>query len=595
MCQYLKTIILITTIILYMGILDAQAKFRALLVGIDYHDANSMIPRLGGAVNDVNEMYDLMTKTLGIDPLSIKTLIEKQATRDAILKTFQAWLIKGTEPGDLVFFQYAGHGTQVPDPFNTQAYDPLKKGKSRDIELAEAFVPYDTEIHEKHKEIRQLIYDTELHDLLKQLSGRKVTLFLDCCHSGGITRDFKQTKAVTRFLKFPWKLWESQTIAPANNALPHRGIVRHRKNGQIKWNPEYSFFAAVRYFQSAYEYPVHNGKNGAFTRSVLDILRANPKAKLTNQQLLNYAQTFIRNKAGISESLQSPLFIGPNEAKDMPFMLLSVPDSLISEGETPQIPNLDKLTVWVTGLDNRVRSDLIEAISQYDFAKISEIEPYSIIKVFDDRAEIYHATGKRIAVVQNGRNCVVDVIKKLESEYIVRELAMMENPKTPFSVEMWIDSPGKQQFSTKDRVTLYYRVNQLPGNRNAFFTLINVAPDGFVSILYPGKSDFYTGPGDKQFINAPVEPGKIHSIPKKQPLSSEQNVVVDLRIRLAEGQEYFKGIVTSEPVDWRNINAGQFRASFKGNAGRKFTKNLKRGIIRSRFWGTDSIRVEVNP
>jgi hypothetical protein len=160
---------------------------------------------------------------------------------------------------------------------------------------------------------------------------------------------------------------------------------------------------------------------------------------------------------------------------------------------------------------------------------------------------------------------------------------------------LWIDEPGKTRFTTDDRVTLYYRVNRLPGNRNAWLTLVNVAPDGAVSILYPQKADFYEGPGQKRFLNAPVEAGKVHAIPKKQNiLLPGQNVAIDLRIRLARGQEYFKAIVTSEPVDWENLGVGEFRSSYQGEAGRRFVENVARGIVRRKgFWGCGGLRVSV--
>ena len=596
-----KRIILSAILALCLVVPNAHAKFRALLVGVDYQGADPLIPRLGGAVNDVGDMRDLMTQNLGIDPSSIKTLIENQATRDAILQTFQAWLIQGTEPGDMVFFQYAGHGVQVPDPFGTQAQDPFKSDNPGAVALAEAFAPYDTTIDKNSKTIRRLIFDTEFHALLKQLSGRNTTLFLDCCHSGGVTRDFIHAKAATRFLELPWEPWQSRSMASENAKFGRRGDIIRQKNGRIQWNPEYSFFAAVRYFQSAHEYPVHNGKNGAFTKPVLDILRANPQSKLTNRQVLAYATSFIRDGAGICESLQSPLFMGPKNAEEQPFVLLSAAaaGARVSDGQAPPIPKPvekpEKMTVWVTGLATPVRSDLIRAVRQCDFATVSDANPYAVVEVSEDRVNIYHTAGKRIASVEHGMNSVGDVMQRLEREYVVLELATLENPKAPFSVDMWIDSPGKHTFGSRDRVTLYYRVNRLPGNQSAYFTLVNAAPDGAVSILYPGRSDMYEGPGNKRFVNAPVAPGVVHSIPKNLALSPGQNVAVDLRIRLAEGQEYFKGIVTSEPVDWENLGLGRFRSSFQGDEGRTFAKNLKEGVVRSRFWGTGSLRVEVNP
>jgi hypothetical protein len=193
----MKKILIMIVLMMCMGVSHAHSKFRALLVGMNYSSAHHCIDRLSGAVNDANDMYNLMTKTLGIDASSIKKLTEQQATRQRILQTFHTWLINGTEPGDIVFFQYAGHGIQVPDPYGTQSLDPAKKGK--DVKMAEAYVPYDTQININNKSISRLIFDSEFHDLLSQLSGRNITLFIDCCHSGGLSRDLNFTKSVTRY------------------------------------------------------------------------------------------------------------------------------------------------------------------------------------------------------------------------------------------------------------------------------------------------------------------------------------------------------------------------------------------------------------
>jgi len=75
--------LLIAAICLHIGAGAAEAKFRALLVGFDYQNANAMIKPLHGAVNDVNDMRDVMTRTLGIAPDDIRVLTEAQAKRAA--------------------------------------------------------------------------------------------------------------------------------------------------------------------------------------------------------------------------------------------------------------------------------------------------------------------------------------------------------------------------------------------------------------------------------------------------------------------------------------------------------------------------------
>jgi len=86
----------------------------------------------------------------------------------------------------------------------------------------------------------------------------------------------------------------------------------------------------------------------------------------------------------------------------------------------------------------------------------------------------------------------------------------------------------------------------------------------------------------------------VHSIPKtRHALKPGENVGVDLRIRLDEGQEYFKAIVTSEPVDWENLNIGTFKASFKGEAGRGFAAEAVEKTRACEFWSAGSLRVDV--
>jgi hypothetical protein len=589
----MKKILIMIVLMMCMGVSHAHSKFRALLVGMNYSGAHHCIDRLSGAVNDANDMYNLMTKTLGIDASSIKKLTEQQATRQRILQTFHTWLINGTEPGDIVFFQYAGHGIQVPDPYGTQSLDPAKKGK--DVKMAEAYVPYDTQININNKSISRLIFDSEFHDLLSELSGRNITLFIDCCHSGGLSRDFNFTKSVTRFLKLPWEPWQTKVQLPEHSGL--KGISR--SGIHVRPGIDYCLFAAVQHYQSAYEYPVHCGENGAFTKPVLDLLQANSRSRLTNGDVFNYAQSFIHNIAGIPASLQAPLFLGSEHAKNRPFILVSMANphttssQLAQHGQWNKISTSDTISIWVTGTDKTMKSNMMKSIDQADFTRLSDENPHVIIQTFSDRVEMYHAAGNQIAEIQSGPDCVNQIMQRLESEYLIMDLADLVNPGAPFSVDMWMDTPGKYQFTTSDRVSLYYRVKHLPENQRAYFTLLNVAPDGVVSMLYPAKSKSYAGPGSKQFLNAPVASGVIHSIPKS--IDPKQTISVDLRIRLAQGQEYFKGIVSSEPVELPANDFPNVRSSYKGKSGRRFIQQLKKQIVGSRFWGTNSMRLEVNP
>ena len=587
-------------LVLLFWLSPCNAGFRALLVGINYENADADIPRLSGCVNDSRDMQEYMTQMLGIPATSIRILTEEQATRKAILAGFRTWLIEGTEPGDTVFFQYSGHGHQLPDPFGFQHHDPVKTDKPKFQKFAEAFVPYDTLLNPKIESVRNLILDTEIRLLLSELKGRKVHLFLDCCHSEGTSRDFAQTKAVTRYLQLPWDPLKTRFEIPDDFPQQARVAAQRGLSG-IASDPsvhsDYTFFAAARYFQKAYEYPFSQGKNGAFSFCALQLLRANPGKAITNAQILQYAREQMHNAMGISQTTQEPVFHGPKDSEYEPFLLLT--PAVGSSPEPVHLPGLPagaeigKTAVWLTGQSGEILTQVKTAIENSDFCKLDAEHPDVIAEIRAGEAKIHSPAGRTLKTLALGSDGAGEIMKSLQGIHIVRELAALENPSEPFAVKLWLDEPGKTQFKTGDRVTLFYKVDNLPANSKAYLTLLNVAPDGTVAILYPQKQDFHQGAGEKLYVNAEVIPGKVYSIPKTQAdLKPGQNVGIDVRIRLEEGQEFFKAIVTTEPADWESLNIGEFQSRFKGSDAKGFVVRMKKNKA---FWSGASLRAEVRP
>ena len=148
-----------------------SVKGRALLIGINkYKDPRLNIP---GCVEDANETAAFIKSKYGFKDEEIKILINQDATAANIVKSFEDWLIKGTKPGERVFFLYSGHGSQLPDDNSDEA-----------DKLDETIIPYDTVPTTGANEIR----DDKFEALITQLSGRMAVLLFDSCHSGDISR-----------------------------------------------------------------------------------------------------------------------------------------------------------------------------------------------------------------------------------------------------------------------------------------------------------------------------------------------------------------------------------------------------------------------
>jgi hypothetical protein len=167
---------------------------RAVLVGIDNYrpatEAEKLRAReqgiaspgrgdyafgaLDGAVSDVESMRDVLLHTFGFSPDNVHVLSNEAATRQAILEAMRKYFIEQAHDGDVLFFFYAGHGSQVR---NSASYKADKQD--------ETIVPWDANAGVwdiRDKEIARLFNEA--------LDKHKVVLtaVFDSCHSGSIAR-----------------------------------------------------------------------------------------------------------------------------------------------------------------------------------------------------------------------------------------------------------------------------------------------------------------------------------------------------------------------------------------------------------------------
>ena len=476
------------------------ADFRALLIGIDYKNRtdNDPIPPLCGAVNDVNDMYRLMTEKLAIPANKIKRLTEEQATRGNILATFKNWLIKGSKEGDQLFFMYSGHGTLVPDLTESQRFDPVKQGANEDSKsLSEAFVPYDSQVYPLQKRVDGLILDNDFYPLLQQLTDRKMTLYIDSCHSGGITRDI-QGKVRVRRVDLPWVKPENAKIQPL---LGRRGLSRLTMK-PTTWHPPYQFFAAAQYNQSAYEFsPLSCGSNGAMTYAFLKLLNNNHKASYSNQQVVDFIQQYLQDEIGLGKANQLPQYYGPEHSANQPFVFFQPAVRLSSHAKVPTKPKI--------------------------------------------------------------------------------------------TLDLWLDKKGRKHFKQNERVAIYYRVSGLKTGQSAWLSLLNMSPDGTISLLYPQLADFYRGIGSRAFLNAKIEAGKTYRIPR-QKLRKGETMVIDSQLVLSElGRETFYAIISDKPLKWEDFDLKKGQFKIQGKSAQELIRKSHALVQSKDFWAEKSLQVEV--
>jgi hypothetical protein len=141
---------------------------------------DNRVPETPGCVADAIKTAEFLKSRYGFAASAIKVLVNEQATAANIEQEFRHWLIEGTQPGDRVFFLYAGHGSQLPDD----------NGDEEDG-LDETIAPYDVNPQTGSGEVRDDVFD----EMIALLSGRRAVLVFDSCHSGTISRDIPRLHA----------------------------------------------------------------------------------------------------------------------------------------------------------------------------------------------------------------------------------------------------------------------------------------------------------------------------------------------------------------------------------------------------------------
>lgn len=181
------TIVFFALLLALTSALQAQpiGRRRAVLVGINDYTASRLgarksastpsrdWPNLTGAVNDVQAFAEMLVLLYGFERSDIVTLTDQAATRTAILQAIEQRLVQPAAPGDVLFFYYAGHGSQVR---NSLSNEPDA--------LDESLVPADSRAGARD------IRDKELRSLFNRVldRGARLTILLDNCHSGSGAR-----------------------------------------------------------------------------------------------------------------------------------------------------------------------------------------------------------------------------------------------------------------------------------------------------------------------------------------------------------------------------------------------------------------------
>lgn len=244
------------------GAAQPAGRRRALCVGINRYPTAP----LHGCVADAT-LWASTLQGLGFE--APVTLFDERATLEGITEAL-AELVETSRAGDVIVFQYAGHGTQLPDIDGDEAGGDTP-GKD------EAICPYDFAAG-------AFLIDDDIGQIFGRVPrGVNLTCFIDCCHSGTISRFAvgRPTAASSRPDERPRFLVATPQMIEAHRQYRARfGVSRGSSagSGGLTRMREVLFTACL-----SSEVAWESGGQGDFTRRAIPVLR-NGAGRVTHRE-----------------------------------------------------------------------------------------------------------------------------------------------------------------------------------------------------------------------------------------------------------------------------------------------------------------------
>ena len=581
----------------------------ALIVGIsDYANFGAEIGGdLPGAKNDALAYRDVFIAQKGFDPNNIHMLLDREATKANIIKEFKEWLPSVVQPGDMVVFAFAGHGSQMWDT----------NGDEEDG-LDETICPTDV----IKGDTRNDIPDDELNALLKGIPTDNVVVVLDNCHAGSGTR------AVTPFAR-PRSLDRvaSTDVPKPTNATAGQPVSNTTADATPATVLEIAAAQADEVAVDA-EWPGEGGApstfNGAFTKSFVRNLWQSPAAsyqEVFNQTVEDMKRERFAQRPNIDVGAKKgkesqPAFTAfgvkaVSEEGLVPVSAVTAGTVELAGGENAGITagstyKVGTATLRVTKVENSraFATSIGGVVKAGDRARLTNyVAPSTDLKVSvaglapATRAALVAQlkTVPGITLVEGTRDFAHLLVRPKDNDYVIigldgatrhtaskpadlatlltqeagaHQLAAIENPAHPFTLEFSF-SNNQKNFKVGDAVEF-----RAKSSRDGYLTIVDLGTDGKVVVIYPSEA------GQDNRIKA----GQDFVLPTGD---------IKFEAQLPSGRGIVRAFVTDKPLELPFSQGEATQAGLVGKALRKAIGATSAAVPVTN-WATASIVYAIN-
>lgn len=286
----------------------------ALLVGIDNYPNPDA--QLSGCVNDIKTVEKFLQECLDREKYELHSpqlLLDKEATRDNVIKKFEQYLCKAGKE-DVVLFYFCGHGSQE---LAGSEFSALEYEKEIGIKKLETIVCYDSRtLREDGTEIRD-IADKELRYLIAKVAENEphILVVFDCCHSSSGTRDTDRKERVRRL---PTDIRSPRAYNEFCFADDHE-IAQNLKQGKFP-EGKHIFMSACLHTETAKEMTASDGNSrGVFSYFLLKELNS-LNAALSYNDLLNEVKGYVHGSRRDQTPQIEPIGISSQDLNSIAFL-----------------------------------------------------------------------------------------------------------------------------------------------------------------------------------------------------------------------------------------------------------------------------------
>jgi hypothetical protein len=231
---------------------------KAVLVGINYPNTKH---ELKGCINDVVAMKSLLINNFDFKLDDINLITNEQATTSNIKFHLQK-MVSTSEPGDLIFFHFSGHGTQMYSVNKTDERDGLD----------ECICPIDVDWS------TNIIRDNDLKYIFDQVPmDVHFLVILDCCNSGdGLDQEncYKPHVVKPRGFETPVDTKSvSRYVSPPDNMVIERVSQNITSIRTMATNDRGVLISGCKSDQTSADAYIDGKYKGACTHHLIDILK----------------------------------------------------------------------------------------------------------------------------------------------------------------------------------------------------------------------------------------------------------------------------------------------------------------------------------